>query len=227
MLTQTQTKEVAHLFELGAHLGHKKSRLHPKAKKNVYQMLNGTSVIDLTATVTQLEKAYAYLKSAQAEGKTLLVVGTKKTASPYVKDLCMQKGVAFMATKWLPGLLTNFKTIMNNVKKLEEYRTLVADPSQKFIKHEKNKMQKDITKLEKLYGGLSPLSKLPDILLIIDIKKEKNALKEAQSFNIPVVGIADTNANPDDVAYPIVANDDTAEVVEYLLTKLLDAYLQG
>lgn len=229
MMNQTQLKEVEKLFELGAHLGHKKSRLHPKAKKNVYQIINGTTVIDLTTTVTQLERAKKYLSHSAKENKTILVVGTKKTAAAFLRDYCAANNVPFVATKWLPGLLTNFKTIMQNVKKLSDFKAQVAgeDGTTKLVKHEKTQMQKQISKLEKLYGGFSNLNARPDIILIVDTKKEKNAVKEAQMYNIPVVAIVDTNSNPEDINYPVLANDDAAEVVEYLLKSMLDAYVSS
>jgi len=227
MMNQTQLKEVEKLFELGAHLGHKKSRLHPKAKKNVYQIINGTTVIDLTTTVQQLEKAKKYLSAAAKENKTVLVVGTKKTAATFLREYCVTNNVPFVATKWLPGLLTNFNTIMKNVKKLGDFKAQVAgeDVTTKLVKHEKTQLQKHISKLEKLYGGFSSLNVRPDILLIIDTKKEKNAVKEAQMYNIPIVAIVDTNSNPEDINYPVLANDDAAEVVEYLLKSMLDSYV--
>lgn len=224
MQNTVQFGEIETLFRLGAHLGHKKNRLHPRARKHVYQIISGTSVIDLTATVKQLDAAKKYLREAAAEGKSVMVVGTKKTASSFIRSYCTEHGVPFIASKWLPGLLTNFKTLINNVKKLKEYEATLKDETNKAPKHERTKMQKDLSKLERLYGGIKHIIARPDILLIVDTKKEKNAVKEAHTFGIPIVGIADTNADPDDIAYPVVANDDTAEVVEYILTALIEAY---
>lgn len=226
-MNQTQLKEVEKLFELGAHMGHRKSKLHPKARKNVYQIINGTSVIDLTHTVSQIEDAQAFLKEAGTNGKKIMVVGTKKTAAPWIKTYCAENNIPFVATKWLPGLLTNFKTIMNNVKKLKTNKEELASENSSLVKHEKTKMQKDTSKLEKLYGGIEGITERPDILVIVDTKKEKNAVKEAQTYNIPIVGIVDTNSNPESIAYPVVANDDVAGVVEYVLEKLLASYLSG
>ena len=226
MINSAQQKEVEKLFELGAHLGHKKSRLHPKARKNVYQMINGTSIIDLTATIEQLDKAKKYLAEAAKEGKQILVVGTKKTDNQFVKDYCGSNNIPFITTKWLPGLLTNFKTIMENVKKLKEYQELqLSKEFEQIVKHERTKMIKDTAKLERLYSGIKNINKRPDIMVMVDIKKEKNAVKEAQSYNIPIVAIADTNANPETIEYPVVANDDDIEVVVYLMKQLLDAYV--
>ena len=228
MLSQKQLKEVETLFALGAHLGHKKSRLHPKARKNVYQIINGTSVIDLTNTVTQIEKAQEFLKDCAKNNKTVLVVGTKKTASSIVKEYCENNSVAYVSAKWLPGLLTNFKTIMENVKKLNDLKIQLESTDESIhIKHEKVKMQKHIAKLERLYGGFSLLTKLPDVLVLIDTKKEKNAVKEARSYNIPIVALIDTNANPEEVEYPVVCNDDTIEVVKHVLETLMSEYVSN
>lgn len=226
MLNQTQLKEVETLFGLGAHLGHKKSRLHPKAKKNVYTIINGTTIIDLTQTIQQLQDAKKYLTDVATEGKIILVVGTKKVASAFIKDYCATHEIPFIATKWLPGLLTNFKTIMNNVQKLKDYdEQQKTGELNKVIKHERTKLQKEMGKLERLYGGIKSIVKRPDVLLVIDIKKEKNAIKEAQMYDIPVVAIVDTNGNPDNIAYPVVANDDDTQVVEYLMKDLLEIFV--
>ncbi len=225
MLNQTQTKEIEKLFELGAHLGHKKNRLDPKARKNVYKIENGTSIIDLTKTVAQLEKAQNFLKEEAKKGTTILAVGTKKVASTILKELASEKKIPYMTSKWLPGLLTNFGTLNNNVKKLTTLKQEQDSGAwDKLVKHERMELAKKITKLEKLYGGLEALDARPAILIVVDPKKEKNAVKEAQSFNIPVVALVDTNANPETLEYPVVANDDAAEVVEYIMSSLLSAY---
>ena len=226
MTNKSQLKEVKKLFDLGAHLGHKKNRLHPKARKNVYTMLNGTSIIDLTKTTEQLSKAKKFLAQSAKEGKIVLIVGTKKTASPTIRSFAEKHNLAFITAKWLPGLLTNFKTIMKNVKKLKEYKeTDTKEEFKELVKHERTRLQKAMNKLERLYGGILRITKKPDILIIIDVKKEKNAVKEARTFNIPIVGLADTNADPDEITYPIVANDDDTTVVEYIVQELLNSYV--
>jgi small subunit ribosomal protein S2 len=225
MMNQSNLKEVEKLFEIGAHLGHKKSRLDPKAKKNVYTIVNGTSIIDLTKTVDQLEVAKKFLKEAAQSEKTVLVVGTKKVASAFIKEYCATHSVPFIAIKWMPGLLTNFETLIKNVQKLKSLKNdRDTGAWEALVKHERIKLGKDISRLEKLYGGLETLSKRPDILILVDAKKEKNALKEAQNYHIPVVGMIDTNSNPDKVDYPVVANDDSAQVIEYVMTELLSSY---
>ncbi|MDA1317018.1 MAG: 30S ribosomal protein S2 [bacterium] len=225
MTKETQLAEVKKLFDLGAHLGHKKNRLHPKARKNVYAMMNGTSVIDLTITAEQLSAAKKFLEDSAKEGKIVLVVGTKKTASSVIRTYAEKNNIAYITAKWLPGLLTNFKTIMKNVKKLTDYKEAIKqDQFKDMVKHEKTQLDKAMNKLERLYGGMVTITKRPDILMVIDVKKEKNAVKEAHAFNIPIVGLADTNADPTEVNYPVVANDDDSSVVEYIVQELLSAY---
>ena len=220
--------EVQKLFEAGLHLGHKKNRLHPKARKFVYRIEQGVSIIDLTLTAKQLEVAENYLKSLGAEEKTLLIVATKKVAAEATKKLAQEHGVSFVTNKWLPGLLTNFETIIKNVKKLEELKEQKSDESwEKLTKHERGKIQKHIARLERFYSGITKLTKRPDAVLVIDVKKETNAVVEARKSGIPVVGIADTNADPDDVDYPIVANDDSPIAVEFLIQRLVASYVKG
>ena len=187
--------------------------------------MNGTSIIDLTKTVNQLEVAKKFLKDTAQNEKTVLVVGTKKVANAFIKEYCTTHNIPYIATKWLPGLLTNFETLIKNVQKLKSFKNdRDTGAWNDLVKHERMKLAKEITKLEKLYGGLEALSKRPEILILVDAKKEKNALKEAQTYHIPIVGMIDTNSNPDKVDYPVVANDDSAAVIEYIMTELLAAY---
>lgn len=218
-------KEITKLFEIGAHLGHRKSRLHPKAKKYVYQMVNSTSVIDLSITVKQLENAKNYLSSQAKQGKSILVVATKKTAGATIKKYCIENKMPFITSKWLPGLITNFEELKKNVTKLKEMKLQQSQGEwDKMVKHEKVKLTKEMAKLERLFGGLVELSKRPDIVVVVDSKKEKNAVKEAREYNIPLVGLIDTNSNPDEITFPILANDDVSTVVEYIMFDLLSAY---
>ncbi|MCX6732165.1 MAG: 30S ribosomal protein S2 [Candidatus Roizmanbacteria bacterium] len=219
------TKEIEKLFEAGAHLGHKKNRLHPKARKYVYKMVNGVAVIDLTITAEQLHVAKEYLKDAAKNGKRLLVVGTKRVASQFVQEYCKEKGIPHITTKWMPGLLTNFETLSKNTKKMIDYEVGKENGSwDQFVKHERTKMQKDLNRLKRLYGGIEDMKKKPDVLFIIDIKREKNALKEAKQNGIPVIAITDTNTNPDTVDYPVVANDDSPTSAHYVIESILSAY---
>ncbi len=218
-------KAIEKLFAAGLHLGHKKNRLHPKARKYVYRMESGVSIIDLTHTKTQLEAARAAIKKAGDEGKKVLVVATKKVANAFARELAEAKGLPFITTKWPPGLLTNFETIIKNVKKLKSLREKTQDESfGKLVKHERMAIQKMLNRLEKFYSGIASLEKLPDLLFVVDVRKEKNAVTEANMTGTPVIAIVDTNCDPDIITYPVVANDDSPTSVQYLLTEILGAY---
>jgi len=229
MTTATaQSDTTTKLFELGGHLGHKKNRLHPKSRPFVYQIINGTSVIDLSKSVVQLDAALKLFQEIAKSEKHILIVGTKKVASSILAEYAKNAGISYMTSKWLPGLLTNFEMIMKNVKKLQTLKTQQADGEwEKFVKHERMKLAKELSKLDRLYGGILSLSKRPDYLFVVDIKKEKNAVKEAKQNNIPVIAMVDTNSNPQEVAFPIVVNDDAPQVIDYVLSLVVDAYNKG
>jgi small subunit ribosomal protein S2 len=228
MTDTVQMDKVQELFNLGAHMGHKKNRLHPKAKKFVYKMVDGVSVIDLTKTVDQLQKAKNKLKELGTEGKVLLVVATKKVAALTTGETAQKQHVPSMTTKWLPGLLTNFNTIIKNEQKMTKMKQARDNGDwDQFVKHERMKLSKDLAKLEKLYGGLQGITKKPDALLVCDIKKEKNAVNEARMNNIPVIACVDTNSNPDEVQFPIMMNDDAPEIVQHVMTELIEAYAKA
>lgn len=216
------------LFKAKAHLGHKTNRIHPKARKYIYSIENGVSIIDLSITVKLLEEAKEFVYKLSTESKKLLVVSTKKIASNYIQTLCQSLGISYITHKWPAGLLTNFETITRNIKRLKSMRDQKEkDEWNKFVKHDRLKLQKDLIKLEKHYGGLADLQNLPDALYIIDVKKEKNAVSEARKNNIPIVAIVDTNVNPQLVDYSIPANDDSLSSVEYISKRILEAYAKA
>lgn len=228
MANQSNMENIQELFGLGAHLGHKKSRLHPKAKKHVYKIVNGTSIIDLTKTVDQLDAAKKFLIEAAKEEKSVLIVGTKKVASAFLREYCSANGMAYITSKWMPGLLTNFETLMKNVHKLADLKNQEATGNwNSMVKHERNKLAKEMVKLEKLYGGLLTLSKRPDVIVLVDARKEKNAVEEAHAYKIPIVALIDTNSNPEQITYPVLANDDAAEVVKHIMTDMLSGYVKN
>jgi len=225
-ITEAQiNKVIEKLFHLNAHLGHKKNRLHPRAKKFVYQIIDGTTIIDLVKTVELLEKAKEFLKKLAKENKKIVVVATKKNLSALIKKICQKNNISYLTNKWPAGFLTNFNTLLKNIKKLkkmnEEKQT--GQWSQ-FVKHEQVKLNKILNRLTRLYDGVVNLEKIPDALVIVDSKKEKTALKEACRMRIPVIAIVDTNINPDPISYPIPANDDSLEAVEYLINELISSY---
>ncbi|TRZ51914.1 30S ribosomal protein S2 [bacterium] len=218
-------KQVEDLFAAGAHLGHKSNRVHPKTNKFIYSFENGVSIIDLTKTVDYLEKAKQFVSELGKNEKVLLVVSTKKIASTLTQELCLKSGLPFINTKWPAGLLTNFEMIIKNVKKLNTMREEKEKGEwNKYVKHEQVQLDKKLKKLEKFYGGIANLKKLPDALFIIDIKKEKNSVKEAGEMKILTVAVTDTNVNPDPINYPIPGNDDSATSIEYFLKEVIGAY---
>ena len=220
-------KKVKELFEAGCHLGHKTNKIHPKAKKYIYTIDNGSSIIDLTKTVNLLEKAKEFIRDLAKNNKTLLIVVTKRIVSNFTADLCQKNNFSHVTVKWPAGLLTNFETISKNVKKLKKMREEKEQGKwSKFVKHEQIKFQKELNKLEKFYSGISMLEKLPDALFIVDIKNEKNAVKEALEKKIPIVAIVDTNVNPDAINYPIPGNDDASTSIEYFVKEIIETYVR-
>lgn len=225
-------KKVEELFTAGAHLGHKSNRVHPKTNKYIYTFENGVSIIDLNKTADYLEKAKKFVSELGAKEKILLVVCTKKIASNLTKELCTKNNLPYINTKWPAGLLTNFEMIIKNIKKLNSMKEEKEKGEwNKFVKHEQVKLDKDLNKLIKFYGGIADLKKLPDALFIIDIKKEKNSVKESGELKIVTIAVTDTNVNPDPIDYPIPGNDDSATSIEYFLKEIIgtyaDSYLKG
>src|SRR3989338_7398132 len=220
-----QTLQITELFEAKAHLGHKKNRIHPKSRRYIYRMENGVSIIDLTITARLLEKALEFISELAKNQKKLLFVATKKIAASEMQTLCQKHQIPYITTKWPAGLLSNFETITKNITKL---KTMKKDKEEgawlKFVKHDRVKLEKEMMKLEKHYGGLIQIEKMPDALFIVDVKKEKNAVKEARNKHIPIAAITDTNADPTEVDYPIPANDDSLSSIEYIVKKVVEAY---
>ncbi|KKQ01799.1 MAG: 30S ribosomal protein S2 [Candidatus Roizmanbacteria bacterium GW2011_GWA2_36_23] len=216
---------VEELFQAGAHIGHKTNRVHPKAKKYIYTIQNGVSIIDLVKTAELLEKAKQFAKDLGQEKKKLLVVVTKRLNSVYTQELCQKYGIPHITMKWPAGLLTNFEMISKNVKKLKQMRE-DKDKGEwnKFVKHEQTNLNKLLVRLNKFYGGLENLEKLPDALFVIDIRKEKNAVEESREFNIPVIAVVDTNVNPDIIQYPIPANDDSITSIQFFMNQIIETY---
>lgn len=216
--------KIKELFKNDCHLGHKKNKVHPKAKKYIYTYNNGISIIDLNKTVDLLEQAKKYILDLQKNNKKLLVVATKKILSEAIKNICQKYNLPYVNIKWPAGLLTNFETLTKNVKKLKNLRKEKEEGKwNQYVKHEQIKLEKKLKKLEKFYQGIESLEKIPDAIFIIDIKKEKNAFKEAISQKIPIIAIVDTNVDPSLINYPIPANDDSLSSVQYIVEDLFSS----
>lgn len=213
------------LLENNVHLGHKSAKVHPRSRQFIYKIENGTSIIDLFQTATKLDAARELLGDLATQGKKLLIVATKKQARPIIEELAEKYQIARVTSKWVAGLLTNFSEISKNVKVMKKMREERDGGGwDEYIKHEKNAMDKKLAKIESLYKGIENLEKLPDIIIIIDIKNENTALKEAKRMSIPVIALVDTNCNPDLVTYPIPGNDDAATSIDFIAKSLIEEY---
>ncbi len=217
----TPTPTLRELMAAGAHFGHKKERSHPKAKPFIYVLREGIYIIDLEKTQVGLERALAVVSDMAARGKTILFVGTKPQASALVKAAAESAGMPFIVNHWPGGLLTNFETIAQNLKRLEALEAkLVAEDDLMTTKKEKRVIDEKIRKSIAVLGGVRDMNGLPDALFVVDVITEATAVNEAYRLGIPVIGVCDTNANPENIDYPIPANDDARKTIE-LITGLI------
>ena len=197
------------LLEAGVHFGHQTRRWDPKMAEYIFQARNGIHIIDLQKTSKKLDEAYAFMKEQAEEGKTVLFVGTKKQAQEGVKEAAEKSGMFYVNQRWLGGMLTNFETIRARVERLKELETMQEDGTFDVLpKKEVIILKKEMEKLEKNLGGIKGMEELQGVLFIVDPKKERIGILEARKLNIPVVGLIDTNCNPEDVDYPIPGKDD-------------------
>jgi|SRR5579884_120954 len=216
------------LLEAGVHFGHQTRRWNPKMKPFIYTERNGIHIIDLQKTVGALEQAYAYVEDVTRRGGHVLFVGTKKQAQEAIAEEAGRAGQYFVNQRWLGGLLTNFKTIQERLRRLEELEQMRSSGAMdRLPKKEQLHLQDEIAKLTRLLGGIRGMKRLPEALFIVDTKKEHIAVHEAERLGIPVVALVDTNTNPEEVTYPIPANDDAIRAVRLLSGKIADAAFQG
>lgn len=216
------------LLEAGVHFGHQTQRWNPKMKPYIYGARNGIYVIDLRKTTDLLDEAYAVVREFSARSKNILFVGTKKQAADVVAEEATRAGAYFINRRWLGGLLTNFETIRSRVNKLRELEDFIASGHiEKLPKKEVAQLQRQLSKLSKTLGGIKEMRGLPDLIFIVDQQKEIIAIQEANKLGIPVICLADTNANPDNINYLIPGNDDAIRSVKLISSKLADAILEG
>ena len=216
------------LLEAGVHFGHQTRRWNPKMGKYIYTSRNGIHIIDLQKTSDHIDVAYKALFDIASEGGKVLFVGTKKQSQEPVKEAAVRSGQYYVDQRWLGGTLTNFKTIKRSIKKLHDLYKMESDGTFDVLpKKEVIGLRKDMARLEKFLGGIKEMRKLPQALFIIDPRKERNAILEARKLNIPVIGIVDTNCDPDDVDYIIPANDDALRSVRLIVEKMADAVIEA
>lgn len=216
------------LLEAGVHFGHQTRRWNPKMAPYIFTERNGIYIIDLQKTVKQIGKAYEFLRSVSESGKPVLFVGTKKQAQAAIQDEAERCGEYYVNQRWLGGMLTNYKTISKRIQRLSEIETMEEDGTfEKITKKEVLNLRHEHDKLEKFLGGIRNMEGMPGAIFVVDPKKEKIAVHEAKILGIPVVGIVDTNCDPDDVDYVIPANDDAIRAVKLISGIMADAVLEG
>ena len=216
------------LLEAGVHFGHQTRRWNPKMDKYIFTERNGIYIIDLQKTVKKVEEAYNFDKSVAAEGGTFLFVGTKKQAQDSVKEEAERSGMYYINQRWLGGTLTNFSTIQKRIDRLHELERWEQDGTFDVLpKKEVIILRKEMERLEKFLGGIKNMKGLPSALFVIDPRKERIAVAEARKLGIPIVGIVDTNCDPDEIDYVIPGNDDAIRAVKLLTAKIADAVIEA
>ena len=216
------------LLEAGVHFGHQTRRWNPKMAPYIYTERNGIYIIDLQKTVKKLEEAYNFVRSISESGQNILFVGTKKQAQEAIKEEASRCGGYYVNARWLGGMMTNFKTMRTRVDRLNQLKTMQADGTFDMLpKKEVMKHLAEIEKLEKYLGGVKDMKKLPGALFIVDTRKERNAIAEAHKLGIPVVAIADTNCDPDEIDYPIPGNDDAIRAIKLISSVMANAMIEG
>ena len=216
------------LLEAGVHFGHQTRRWNPKMAPYIYTERNGIYIVDLQKTVRKLEEAYSFVRELSASGKSLLFVGTKKHAQDAIRDEALRCGQYYVNARWLGGMMTNFKTMRTRVDRLNQLKTMQTDGTFDMLpKKEVMKHLGEIEKLEKYLGGVKDMKTLPGALFIVDTRKERNAIAEAHKLGIPVVAIADTNCDPDEIDYVIPGNDDAIRAIKLISSIMANAVLEG
>lgn len=216
------------LLEAGVHFGHQTRRWNPKMKKYIFTERNGIYIIDLQKTVKLVDVAYDYMRSVAEDGGIALFVGTKKQAQEAIKDEALRAGQYYVNHRWLGGTLTNWETIqkrvtrLKNIDKMEEDGTFDVLPKKEVVG-----LRKERERLQKFLGGIADMPRIPDVIYVVDPRKERIAIQEAHKLNIPVVAMVDTNCDPDEIDVVIPSNDDAIRAVKLITSKMADAFIEG
>ena len=215
------------LLEAGVHFGHQTRRWNPKMAEYIYTERNGIYIIDLQKSVGKVDEAYQAVSDIAAEGGTILFVGTKKQAQDAIKTEAERCGMFYVNERWLGGMLTNFKTIQSRIERLKEIEAMAEDGTFDVLpKKEVIALKKEWEKLEKNLGGIKNMKRLPDAIFVVDPKKERICVQEAHTLGIPLIGIADTNCDPEELDYVIPGNDDAIRAVKLIVSKMADAVVE-
>lgn len=220
--------DIKEMLEAAVHFGHKTQKWNPKMKRYIYTTKNGIHIFDLEKTKLALEKALDFIKKTASGGKTILFVSTKPQSAHLVIEAAEECRMPYVIHKWMGGLLTNFNTIKQRIRYLKNLKEQEKSGEfEKYTKKEASELRKTIEKLESALGGVRDLDALPDVVFVVDVLRDRIAVNEAKKMKIPVVGIVDSNADPDGVNYPIPANDDAVKSLTYLIQKVKYGILEG
>jgi ribosomal protein S2, bacterial type len=216
------------LLEAGVHFGHQTRRWNPKMGQYIYTERNGIYIIDLQKSVGMVDDAYNAISDTVANGGTILFVGTKKQAQDAIKSEAERCGMYYINERWLGGMLTNFKTIQSRVRRLKQIEAMQEDGTFDVLpKKEVIELKKELAKLQKNLGGIKDMKKIPDAIFIVDPKKERICVQEAHTLGIPLIGICDTNCDPEELDYVIPGNDDAIRAVKLIVAKMADAVIEA
>ena len=216
------------LLEAGVHFGHQTRRWNPKMAPYIYTERNGIYIIDLQKSVGKVDEAYNAIRDCVADGGKILFVGTKKQAQDSIKNEAERCGMYYVNQRWLGGMLTNFKTIQSRVAQLKKIEAMAEDGTFDVLpKKEVIELKKQQEKLEKNLGGIKEMQEIPDMIFVVDPRKERICIQEAHTLGIPLVGICDTNCDPEELDYVIPGNDDAIRAVKLIVSKMADAVIEG
>lgn len=216
------------LFDAGVHFGHQSTSWHPKMAEWIYAEKDGIHIFDLAKTAEQLEKARLYVRDLAQKGKTLVVVGAKKQAAEIVEKAASEAGAMFIVNRWPGGLITNWEQVSKSIKRMNEIAKGLAEGKYKdYTKYERVQLEKELARLERLFRSLRDLKGEPDALFIIDLNREKNAVKEARTAGIPMLALADSNVNPTGVETVIPGNDDALSSIKMIVDYVMEGYAEG
>ena len=222
------TATLVELLDAGVHFGHQTQKWNPKMKPYIFGAKNGIYILDLRKTSDKLDEAYEAVREMAARGRNILFVGTKKQAMDVIAQEATRAGAYYVNRRWLGGMMTNFETIRGRVNKLRQLGSFMESVhAQKLPKKEVAQLNRQLAKLSKTLGGIKEMKGMPDMLFVVDQKKELIAIQEANKLNIPVICLADTNADPDGIDYIIPGNDDALRSIKLIASKLADAILEG
>ena len=216
------------LLEAGVHFGHQTRRWNPKMAPYIFTQRNGIYIIDLQKTIKMLDDAYNFMKAVAQDGGVFLFVGTKKQAQDSIAEEATRAGQYYVNQRWLGGTLTNWDTIQKRIKRLKSIEAMSEDGTFELLpKKEVSILKKEQERLEKFLGGIKDMPRIPDVMFIVDPRKERIAVQEAQKLNIPIVAMVDTNCDPDEIDVVIPSNDDAIRAVKLITAKMADAFIEG